>query len=45
MIFILHDINNLNYQYEIEYINNQLIALKKIKKKLKKKNISNNKLN
>ena len=45
MIFILYDINNLNYQYEIEYINNQLIALKKIKKKLKEKNISNDKFN
>ena len=35
--------NNLNYQYEIEYIDNQLITLKEIKKKLKKKNVSNNK--
>ena len=37
--------NNLNYQYGIEYINNQLITLKKIKKKLKEKNVSNDKFN
>ena len=45
MIFILYDMNNLNYQYGIEYINNQLITLKKIKKKLKEKNVSNDKFN
>ena len=44
MIFILHEMNNLSQEYEIEYIKNQLNTLREIKKKLKKKDISNDEL-
>jgi len=44
MIFVLRGMNDSNQQYEIEYTESQLTALREIEKKLKNEEISNDEL-